>query len=69
VARVGQGHQGFSSVVIVMGTSLRNGDDLAPSYPVVRRIIAGLNRGLLTVAHHGPEAYRNEFELVLGVPP
>ena len=36
-----------------------------PSYPVVRRIIAGLDRGLVTMAHHGPEAYRNDFELVL----
>ena len=35
------------------------------SYPVVRRIIAALDRGLVTMAHHGPEAYRNEFELVL----
>ena len=33
----------------------------APSYPVVRRIIAALDRGLVTMAHHGPEAYRNEF--------
>jgi len=36
-----------------------------PSYPVVRRIIAALDRGLVTMAHHGPEAYRNDFELVL----
>ena len=26
----------------------------APSYPVVRRIIAGLDRGLVTLAHPGP---------------
>jgi hypothetical protein len=25
----------------------------------------GLDRGLMTMAHHGPEAYRNDFELVL----
>jgi putative transposase len=37
----------------------------APSYPVVRDIIAALDRGLLAMAHHGPEAYRNEMELVL----
>ena len=37
----------------------------APSYPVVRRIIAGLDRGLTTLAHRGQEAYRNEFELVI----
>ena len=37
----------------------------APSYPVVRRIIAGLDRGLLAMAHDGPDEYRDEFELVL----
>ena len=31
----------------------------APSYPVVRRIIAGLDRGLVTMAHHGPAACRD----------
>ncbi|HZM68399.1 MAG TPA: Mu transposase C-terminal domain-containing protein [Nakamurella sp.] len=36
----------------------------APSYPVVRRIIAGLDRGLVTLAHHGPAVYRDGFELV-----
>ena len=36
----------------------------APSYPVVRQIIAGLDRGLVTLAHHGPAAYRDGFELV-----
>ena len=30
----------------------------APSYPVVRRIIAGPDRGVVTVTHHGPTAYR-----------
>ena len=36
----------------------------APSYPVVRQIIADLDRGLVTLAHHGPAAYRDGFELV-----
>ena len=36
-----------------------------PSYPVVRRIIAGLDRGLLALAHGGPGDYRDNFELVL----
>src|SRR5450755_3710836 len=37
----------------------------APSYPVVRRIITGLDRGLLALAHGGVSAYRDDFELVL----
>ena len=37
----------------------------APSYPVVRRIIAGLDRGLVALAHGGPGEYRDSFELVL----
>ena len=37
----------------------------APSYPVVRRIIAGLDRGLVALAHDGPDVYRDDFELVL----
>ena len=36
-----------------------------PSYPVVRRIIAGLDRGLVALAHGGPSEYRDNFELVL----
>ena len=35
------------------------------SYPVVRRIIAGLDRGLLALAHGGAQEYRDDFELVL----
>lgn len=37
----------------------------APSYQSVRRIIERLDRGLLALAHHGPEVYRDNFELVL----
>lgn len=36
----------------------------SPSYPVVRRIIAGLDRGLLALAHGGSDAYGDDFELV-----
>jgi len=36
-----------------------------PSYSVVHRIIAGLDRGLVSLAQHGDAGYRNEFELVL----
>ncbi len=36
-----------------------------PSYWVVRRIIGGLDRGLVSLARHGPKGYGNEFELVL----
>ncbi len=37
----------------------------APSYWVVRRIIGGLDRGLVAFARHGAKGYGNEFELVL----
>jgi putative transposase len=36
----------------------------APSYPVVRRIITGLDPGLVALAH-GSNTYRDDFELVL----
>ena len=36
-----------------------------PSYPVVRRIIAGLDRGLVSMAQRGEAGYRDDFELVL----
>jgi putative transposase len=35
------------------------------SYSVVRRIVVGLDRGLLALAHHGSDVYRDEFELVM----
>ena len=35
------------------------------SYSVVRRIVLGLDRGLLALAHGGSQEYRNEFELVM----
>ena len=35
------------------------------SCPVVRRIIAGLDRGLLALAHGGAQEYRDDFELVM----
>lgn len=37
----------------------------APSYPVVYRIIAGLDRGLVSLAHRGDAAYRHDLDLVL----
>ena len=36
-----------------------------PSYESVRRIIQGLDRALLALAHHGPNVHRDDFELVL----
>ncbi|GGM17180.1 Mu transposase C-terminal domain-containing protein [Nakamurella endophytica] len=36
-----------------------------PSYQSVRRIVQGLDRGLLSLAHRGPDSYRDDFELVL----
>ena len=35
------------------------------SYAVVRLIVLGMDRGLLALAHHGPDANRDEFEHVL----
>jgi putative transposase len=37
----------------------------APSYTVVRRVIVGLDRSLVALAHHGPDDYRDRYELVL----
>jgi len=37
----------------------------APSYTSVRRVIHRLDRGLLALAHHDPDVYRDDFELVL----
>jgi hypothetical protein len=36
-----------------------------PSYTVAREIIAGLDRGLLALAHHDGYVYRDTYELVL----
>ena len=36
-----------------------------PSYTVVREVIAGLDRGLLALAHHDGPVYRDTYELVL----
>jgi putative transposase len=35
-----------------------------PSYTVVREVIAGLDRGLLALAHHDGSVYRDTYELV-----
>lgn len=37
----------------------------APCNTVVRRIIVRLDPGLLALAHHGPDVYRDRYELVL----
>jgi putative transposase len=37
----------------------------APSYATVRQIIRGMDPGLTTLAHEGPAAYRDRFELAL----
>ncbi|MGH2715637.1 MAG: Mu transposase C-terminal domain-containing protein, partial [Thermoleophilaceae bacterium] len=37
----------------------------APSYATTRAIIAALDRGLVALAHQGPAAYRDAFELAL----
>ena len=35
------------------------------SYPVVRRVIAGVDRGLLTLVHGGAQGYGDDSELVM----
>ena len=37
----------------------------APSYTVVREVIAGLDCGLLALTHHDGSVYRDTYELVL----
>lgn len=37
---------------------------VAPAYSTVHAIITGLDPGLVTLAQHGPAAYRDRFELV-----
>ncbi len=36
----------------------------SPSYSTVRSVVAGLDPGLVTMAHHGAAAYRDRYELV-----
>ena len=48
----------------VVGVARQRGWPM-PSYTTVRRVIAGLDPGLATLAHHGPAVYRDRFELVL----
>jgi putative transposase len=56
--RIAEVHRKISEVA--QGRGLR-----APSYQSVRRIIRSLDRGLVAMAHHGPDVYRDDFELVL----
>ena len=37
----------------------------SPSYSTVRSIMTALDRGLVTLAHRGPAAYRDRYELAL----
>lgn len=49
---------------IVAGVAVERGLP-APSYNSVRRVIRRLDRGLVALAHHDPDVYRDQFELVL----
>lgn len=46
-------------------TAARDMNRPAPSYSTVRSIVAALDPGLATLAHRGPVAYRDRYELVL----
>jgi len=56
--RVAQVHRAVSAVAVEHGWS-------TPSYEVVRRIVRSLEPGLLALAHHDLDVYREGFELVL----
>jgi len=56
--RIAQVHRAASTVAVERGWRV-------PSYQSVRRIVQGLDRGLIALAHHGPDVYRDDFELVL----
>ena len=56
--RIAEVHRAVTTIATAQGWP-------TPSYQSVRRIIQGLDRGLLAMAHHDPDVYRDEFELVL----
>jgi len=56
--RIAEVHRAVTAIATAQGWP-------TPSYQSVRRIIQGLDRGLLAMAHHHPDVYRDEFELVL----
>ncbi len=56
--RVAEVHRVASAVAVQHGWPV-------PSYEVVRRIIRRLDRGLIALAHHDGDVYRDGFELVL----
>ena len=56
--QVAQVHRAVSAVAVQQGWRV-------PSYEVVRRIVRRLDRGLLALAHHEGDVYRDGFELVL----
>ena len=56
--RVAEVHRAASAAAVAQGWPV-------PSYEVVRRIIRRLDPGLLALAHHDGDVYRDGFELVL----
>ncbi len=56
--RVAEVHRAVSAVAVEHGWPV-------PCYEVVRRIVRSLEPGLLALAHHDPDVYRDGFELVL----
>src|SRR5664279_4562221 len=50
---------------LIEGMALRRPPPRAAEVHRAVVAVAALDRGLVTMAHHGPEAYRNDFELVL----
>lgn len=56
--RASQVHREVSAVALERGWTV-------PSYEVTRRIIRRLDAGLLALAHHDDDVYRDGFELVL----
>ena len=56
--RVAEVHRAASAAAVEQGWPV-------PSYEVVRRIIRRLDPGLLALAHHDGDVYRDGFELVL----
>jgi len=56
--RIAEVHRAVCAVATALGWP-------APSYEVVRRIVHRLDPGLVALAHHDPDVYRESFELVL----
>ena len=56
--RIAEVHRAVCDIAIAQGWA-------APSYDVVRRVIDRLDPGLVVLAHHDSDVYRDGFELVL----